>query len=357
MAGMGKRMRPHTLTTPKPLIPIAGKSIVHRLVEDIAASAPEKVDEIAFIIGRFGKQVEDQLRSIATGLGAKGTIYYQNEALGTAHAIMCAKESLDGKLVVAFADTLFTADIKIDHNRDGAIWVQKVQDPRQFGVVKDNDDNVITDFAEKPEQFVSDLAIIGIYYFRDGANLRKELQYLLDNNIRDKGEFQLTSALENMKTKGLRFTPAPVKEWLDCGNKDATVYTNQRVLALSADKDLVSSSHSNQNSVIIKPCYIGKNVKLTNSVVGPYVSIGDNSVIENSVISNSIVQTSARIRSSVLTNSMIGNSVEYGGNATELSIGDFSTQATGTQPGILSTPSAGGEKIPAASKDDVFLLA
>src|SRR6478609_818944 len=230
MAGLGKRMRPHTLTTPKPLIPIAGKSIVQRLVEDIAKASPEKVEEIAFIIGRFGKEAENTLRKIATDLGAKVSIWYQDEALGTAHAILCAKEALDGKVVVAFADTLFRADFKLDEKSEGVIWVQKVEDPKPFGVVKVNEKNVITDFVEKPETFVSDLAIIGIYYFKDGENLRKELQYLLDNNIRDKGEYQLTNALENMKNKGLQFTPGKVIEWLDCGNKDSTVYTNQRVL-------------------------------------------------------------------------------------------------------------------------------
>jgi glucose-1-phosphate thymidylyltransferase len=325
MAGMGKRMRPHTLTTPKPLLPIAGKSIVQRLVEDIANSCAEKVEEVVFIIGRFGKETEENLKKIATNLGAKGSIFYQDEALGTAHAILCAKETLEGKIVVAFADTLFKADFKMDGNQEGIIWVQKVDDPRPFGVVKVNENNVITDFVEKPEQFVSDLAIIGIYYFKDGANLRKELQYLIDNNIKDKGEYQLTSALENMKNKGLKFTPGKVAEWLDCGNKDSTVYTNQRVLEFNKGKTLVSSTHQSHNSVIIEPCYIGENVKLINSVVGPYVSIGDNSVIEDSVIKNSIIQTHSKISCANVHNSMFGNYVDFKNTNAELSIGDYST--------------------------------
>lgn len=325
MAGMGKRMRPHTLTTPKPLIPIAGKSIVQRLVEDIAGTCPEKVDEVAFIIGRFGKETEDNLKKIAADLGAKASIYYQDEALGTAHAILCAKESLDGKVVVAFADTLFKADFKIDDKQDGIIWVQKVEDPRPFGVVKVNEQNVITELVEKPTQFVSDLAIIGIYYFKDGANLRKELEYLIDNNIKDKGEFQLTSALENMKNKGVKFTPGKVMEWLDCGNKDSTVYTNQRILEFNKGNNLVHASHQSHNSVIIEPCYIGENVKLINSVVGPYVSIGNNSVIEDSVIRNSIVQTHSKISCANIQNSMFGNYVDFKSSNSELSIGDYST--------------------------------
>jgi glucose-1-phosphate thymidylyltransferase len=329
MAGMGKRMRPHTLTTPKPLIPIAGKPIVQRLVEDIARMAPEKVAEVAYIIGAFGKETEKKLTDIATGVGAKASIYYQKEALGTAHAIMCAAGSLDGKLVVAFADTLFRADFKMDGHEEGVIWVQKVEDPRQFGVVKVNDSNVITDFAEKPEQFVSDLAIIGIYYFGDGARLKKELQYLLDNNIKDKGEFQLTSALQNMKNQGVKFTPGRVIEWLDCGNKDATVYTNRRVLEMCGEKDLISSKHSNDNSVIIPPCYIGDNVTLKNSVIGPFASIGSGSLIESAVISDSIVQNNATVKTAVIRNSMIGNHSVYQGTVSELSAGDYNVQKQG----------------------------
>jgi glucose-1-phosphate thymidylyltransferase len=327
MAGMGKRMRPHTLTIPKPLIPIAGKPIVQRLVEDIAKVCNEKVEEIAYIIGpSFGKEVEASLVKVAEKLGAKGTIYYQEEALGTAHAIMCAKESLDGKVVVAFADTLFKADFKMDTSQEGIIWVQKVEDPKPFGVVKINDKGVITDFVEKPQEFVSDLAIIGIYYFNDGAYLKSELQYLLDNKITDKGEYQLTNALENMKNKGTKFTPGKVTEWLDCGNKDATVYTNQRVLEFIKGTGLVSKTAVSDNSVIIEPCYIGENVKITGSVVGPYVSVGDNSVIESSVVKNSIIQKSTKINNANISNSMVGSFVEYKGKQTELSMGDYTTQ-------------------------------
>jgi glucose-1-phosphate thymidylyltransferase len=166
MAGMGKRMRPHTLTTQKPLIPVAGKPIVQRLMEDIHKVCGQSIEEIAFIIGDFGAEAEQNLIKIAESLGAKGTIYHQQEALGTAHAIHCAKESLAGPVVVAFADTLFKADFILDQSKDGIIWVQQIEDPRQFGVVKVDANNIITDFIEKPQEFVSDLAIIGIYYFK-----------------------------------------------------------------------------------------------------------------------------------------------------------------------------------------------
>ncbi|WP_018341424.1 sugar phosphate nucleotidyltransferase [Cytophaga aurantiaca] len=327
MAGMGKRMRPHTLTVPKPLVPIAGKAIVHRLVEDIAKVCGEKIDEVAFIIGDFGKETEQRLIKIAESVGAKGSIYYQREALGTAHAIYCAKESLGGKVVVAFADTLFKADFTLDTSNEGIIWVQKVEDPRPFGVVKLNDKNEITDFVEKPEHFVSDLAIIGIYYFQDGENLKKELQYVIDNNIKDKGEYQLTSALENMKNKGIKFLPGKVTDWLDCGNKDSTVDTNSRYLEYIKDQKLVASTVKLTNSVIIQPSYIGENVELVNSVVGPHASIGNGTKITNTVINRSIVQENAVISNATITNSMFGNSAQYKGKALDLSVGDFNVIA------------------------------
>ncbi|TAH26878.1 MAG: nucleotidyltransferase [Cytophagales bacterium] len=323
MAGMGKRMRPHTLTVPKPLIPIAGKPIVQRLVEDIAKVAGEQVEEVAFIIGRFGKEVEAKLMDIAKSVGAKGTIYYQDQALGTAHAIYCAEPSLNGNLVIAFADTLFKADFKMDPSKDGVIWVQKVEDPRPFGVVKFNEKNIITDFVEKPETFVSDLAIIGIYYIKDGDNLKKEIKYLLDNDIKDKGEFQLTNALENMKNKGLSFEPGKVSEWLDCGNKDSTVATNNRYLEYIQHENLVSPSAKITNSVIIPPVYIGENVVIDSSVIGPHVSLGKGSKVTSSLINKSIIQESTKIANANISNSMLGNNAVLEGRSLDLSVGDF----------------------------------
>ncbi len=327
MAGRGSRLRPHTLTTPKPLIPIAGKPIVHRLVEDIAKVLQDKIEEIAFIIHEsFGKQTEKDLIAIAENLGAKGTIYYQNEALGTAHAILCAKESMTGPIVVAYADTLFRADFNLDKTADSVIWVKQVEDPSAFGVVQLNEKNEIVDFVEKPATFVSDLAIIGIYYFKSGETLRKELEYLLENNIIKGGEYQLTDALENMKQKGMRFVPGTVAEWMDCGNKDVTVDTNNRMLNFleAENSNYVSASVQLENSTIIPPCYIGDHVVLRNATIGPNVSLGDHSVVENATIKNSLIQTNAYVAHANLDNAMIGNHAKYNGNHTNISIGDYS---------------------------------
>jgi len=324
MAGRGSRLRPHTLTIPKPLMPVAGKAIVHRLVEDITTVSNEKVDEIAFIIGDFGKETEEQLIGIAESLGAKGSIYHQTEALGTAHAILCAKESLKGNIVVAFADTLFKADFKLDKEADGIIWVKQIDNPSAFGVVKLDEEGTITDFVEKPKEFVSDLAIIGIYYFNSGEKLCAELDYLIDNNITENGEFQITNALENLKQKGAKFKIGKVNEWMDCGNKEITVETNQRVLDFETD-NIIEGTFTNENSIVIPPCFIGDKVVLKNVILGPNVSVGNNTTIENSVIKNSIIQNESFIENANVTNSMIGNKVNYHGRAKDLSIGDYTT--------------------------------
>lgn len=327
MAGRGSRLRPHTLTIPKPLIPIAGKPIVHRLVEDIAGVINQEIDEIAFIIHEsFGKQVETDLIAIAEKLCSRGTIYYQNEALGTGHAIMCAKDSMQGPIVVAYADTLFRADFTLDTSADSVIWVKQVEDPSAFGVVQLNENNQIVDFVEKPKEFVSDLAIIGIYYFKSGEILREELQYLLDNNVVKGGEYQLTDGLENMKQKGLKFVPGKVDEWMDCGNKDVTVDTNSRMLNFlhNDGSNLVSDTVRIENSTIIPPCFIGENVVLINATVGPNVSLGNATHITNSKIKNSLVQTHAHIKNASLDNAMIGNHATFDGNFKSISIGDYS---------------------------------
>ena len=328
MAGMGKRMRPHTLTTPKPLIPVAGKPIVQWLVEDIVKAVGTKVEEVAYVIGDFGKETEEALKNIAERAGAKSKIYYQHQALGTAHAVLCAADSLDGEVVVAFADTIFRSDFKISSakNFDGVIWVKQIEDPRQFGVVTVNNENIITGFVEKSPTFVSDKAIIGIYYFRDGQRLKKEIQYLIDNNVRDKGEYQLTNALENMRQKNAKFFPGPVTDWLDCGNKNNTLQTNQRLLELANGKSLVSSSLKKNNSVIIEPCFIGDGTIIENSVVGPYVSLGNNSQIINSVVRGSIILNNSQVSDAVIYNSMLGNNVTYSGTSREVNVGDYSTE-------------------------------
>jgi len=327
MAGRGSRLRPHTLTIPKPLIPIAGKPIVHRLVEDIAGVLNQPIEEVAFVIHEsFGKKVEEELIAIAEKLGAKGTIYYQNEALGTGHAIMCAKDSLSGSAVIAYADTLIRADFDLDQNADSVIWVKQVDQPEAFGVVNLNSNGEIIELVEKPKEFVSDLAVIGIYYFKDVAVLKNELQSVLDNNIIHGGEYQINDGIKQMMAKGMKFVPGKVDEWMDCGNKDVTVDTNNRMLNFLHNDGihLVDYDVKQENSTIIPPCYIGEDVVLINAIVGPNVSLGKGCHVIDSTIKNSLIQTHAHIKNANLDNAMIGNHASFDGSFTSISIGDYS---------------------------------
>ena len=331
MAGRGSRLRPHTLTTPKPLVPVAGKPIVERLVEDIVRMLPESVDKIAFVTGRFGEESENALLEVAKRLGAEGRICYQDEPLGTAHAILCGEELLEGPVVVAFADTLFRADFTISAEADGVLFTQKIEDPRAFGVVVTDEEGNITDYVEKPQEFVGDQAMIGIYSFKDGARLKKELQYLIDNNVLLAGEYQLPDALRNMTKNGLKFIPGEVSEWMDCGNKKVTVETNRRVLNVLEEEgrlhegDGVDPSANIIDSTIVPPCYIGPGVTIVRSVVGPHVSLGANTAVTNSTLQDCLIQGDTTIDNSVMDGAMVGAKASVVGTPLDVSIGDFSS--------------------------------
>lgn len=330
MAGRGSRLRPHSLTVPKPLIPVAGQPIVHRLVKDIAEVVGESIDEVAFILGDpafFGDGVVRSLEELAEELGAKATIYRQDVPLGTGHAIMCAKDSLSGPAVIAYADTLIQAKFDFDPEADSVIWVKKVENPQAYGVVKLNNNEEIVELVEKPEEFVSDLAVIGIYYFKEVSDLKAELQIVLDKNIVNGGEYQINDGIIGMMSRGKIFKTGQVDQWMDCGNKKVTVATNTQVLKNEHQRGVnnVHPSVVTENALIIPPCFIGENTVVSNSVIGPYASIGRGSKIANSVISSSIVQHEVKITNVVLENSMIGSHSEYNGLARDLSIGDYST--------------------------------
>ncbi len=323
MAGRGSRLRPHTLTVPKPVVPIAGKPIVHRLAETLTSNIKDTFEEIAFIIGDFGQEIEDQLLEIAETLGSRGKIYYQADPQGPAHAIYCAKDSIDGPCIIAFADTLFYGNFDLNTSTDGLIWTKKVVDPSAYGVVLTDEHDIITGFEEKPSTFISDLAIVGIYYFGDGERMKSELCRVVEENIRYKGEFQITTVLENLSESGYQFGARRVEEWLDCGNKNALVHANKRVLQVEELNPDYSGATIKQ-SCIIPPCYIGRDVTIVDSVIGPHVSIGDGTKIERSIIENSVIQNSSEINHVNIKDSMIGNHTKYFGKTNNISIGDYS---------------------------------
>jgi glucose-1-phosphate thymidylyltransferase len=329
MAGRGSRLRPHSLTVPKPLIPVAGQPIVHRLVKDIAKVLKQPIEEIAFVLGDpafFGDEVVESLTKLAEDLGAKASIYRQDQPLGTGHAIMSAKPSLSGPAVIAYADTLIRAEFDLDPSADSVIWTKRVDNPEAYGVVKLNSDHNIVELVEKPESFVSDQAVIGIYYFKDVAVLKEKLQEVLDENVMNGGEYQINDGIKRMMADGRIFKTGTVDEWMDCGNKVVTLETNARMLGfLAADNEeqLIDDSVVLDNATVIEPCFIGKGTILRNTTVGPYVSIGKDCVIENSTVKNSLIQNQTTIKNATLDEAMIGNHVKYNGEFTKISIGDY----------------------------------
>jgi glucose-1-phosphate thymidylyltransferase len=328
MAGRGSRLRPHTLTTPKPLIPVAGMPIVERLVRDIAAIVKQPITDIGFVLGDpafFGDDVVEHLTKLAKDLNATPHIFRQNTPLGTGHAIMCAEPILSGPAVVAYADTLIRADFHLDSEVDAAIWVKQVDNPQAYGVVQLNQHGDVKGMVEKPQQFVSDMAAIGVYYFKEIGQLKAELQNVINENLTRGGEYQINDGILRMIQNGKRFVPSKVTEWMDCGNPEITIQTNQKMLQFLHDEgEVLVATHTNHNSTIISPCFIAKGVKLTNSTVGPYVSLGADTHIENSKIENSIVQSNTFLTNAHIKNSMIGSHVQYDGHYTTISLGDYS---------------------------------
>lgn len=300
--------------------------MVQRIVEELSASYPGQIEEIAFITGDFGKEANEQLTAIASHFGARSRIYQQDKPLGVAHAIGCAAESLKGNVFIAFSDTLFKANFQFDLHEKGVIWVKQVSDPSSFGVVQTNGQDMITRFVEKSDVFVSDLAIVGLYYVSEGELLRDEIDRLISNNIRDRGEFQITSVLENLRSQGHSFRAAPIEEWLDCGNKGNIISTNRRMLEIkSGAESLIADDVVLDNATLVQPCYVGQGVCIRNSVVGPYVSVGPNSHIENTIVTDSVILGNSAVRNAMLHNSLVGTHAEFTGSFTALSLGDYSS--------------------------------
>ncbi|MEX0719775.1 MAG: sugar phosphate nucleotidyltransferase [Balneolaceae bacterium] len=324
MAGRGTRVRPHSHTVPKPLLPVAGTMIIERIVETFARTLDRKITEIIYILGPdFGHEIKDQLKAMSGRHDAKATFRVQFPALGTAHAVACADEDLDGEVIVAFADTIFDSEKKFNlDDADSVIWLKSVEDPSRFGVATYEGDT-ITGFVEKPEEFISDLAIIGVYYFKDGNELRKQVNYVIDNDIKGPGgEYFLTDALDKMIKEGKVFKTATVDEWLDCGTLPAWLETT----GLITEKEFKDIDESKfPGSEIIPPVYIAEGVEIENSTIGPKVSIETNTSIKNSKIDNSIIRDNASLENVKTSGSTIGAHTTLKNVKGKVDVGDHST--------------------------------
>lgn len=296
VAGNGLRLRPYTENVPKCLLPVAGKTILDWIVEDSLGLKPS---ETIFITG-YKADVVDQFLTKRTAWGKTRTVIQSNpQGLGEAVSLALPYVDDDEPVLIILGDTLFEADLSILNGMDqNVLYTYKVEDPRRFGVAVTDSTGRIERLVEKPQEFVSDEAIVGIYYIKDTKVLKESLKYLMDNNIRTKNEFQLTDALEMMIEKGCRFRTAPVSKWLDCGLAETLLETNAHVL-----KRIDNSASVNLPGVkVIAPCYIGKDAKITNSTIGPNVSVGDGCVVENSTISNAVLWDSVKVSGQTLDN-------------------------------------------------------
>jgi glucose-1-phosphate thymidylyltransferase len=321
MAGRGTRVRPHSHTTPKPLLPVAGTMIIERIVETFARTLDRTITEIVYILGPdFGREIKEALQEMSDRHNAKATFRVQDVALGTAHAVSCANEDLNGEVIIVFADTIFDSKEKVTvDDADSVIWLKEVDDPSRFGVAV-HDGDTITDFVEKPSEPISNLAIIGVYYFKKGEDLKKEIQYLLDNNVTGHGnEYQLTDALDRLLKDGKTFKKATVDEWLDCGTLPAWLDTTGEIL----EKEKHDYSEF-KNSTIHPPVFIGEGVEISGSEIGPRVSIESGTVIKNSKVKNSIIQKNANLQDCDLSGSTIGNYADLTGVKGEVHVGDDS---------------------------------
>lgn len=329
MAGRGSRLRPHSLTIPKPMLPVAGAPIVQQLISTISKVIKSPVDEIAYVIGDpafFEKETEEILIKTAESIGAKATIYRQNEPLGTGHAVMCASPSLNGPAIIAFADTLIRADLEINPEADGIIWVKEVENPEAYGVVELNNKKHVKNLIEKPQSFISNQAAVGIYYFKEVEILKNKLQKILNIKKKSGDEYQINEGIISMINEGYIIESGHVSHWMDCGNPSITIDTNTQMLDILSNEDvnLISAKLKLKNSTIIPPCYIGDNVEIIDSKIGPGVSLGLNTRIENCEIKNSLIQNNSIILNAKLENSMIGNNVYFNGKYKTVSIGDYS---------------------------------
>lgn len=323
MAGRGTRVRPHSHTVPKPLLPVAGTMIIERIIETFIRTLPRSIEEIVFILGPdFGQDIKDKLAEMSQRHKAKATFRVQFPALGTAHAVACANDDLSGEVIVAFADTIFDSkqQFKLD-DADSVIWLKSVDDPSRFGVATYTG-NTITGFVEKPKDFISDLAIIGVYYFKDGEELKRQINRIIDNDIKGPGgEYFLTDALDNMLKEGKIFKAATVDEWLDCGTLPAWLDTT-RIITEKEFQGIDETKYP--GSVIKPPVYIGDNVTIEGSTIGPHVSIEAGASIKGSTIQNSIIREHASIENTEISDSTVGAHTSLKNVKGKTDIGDHS---------------------------------
>ncbi|MFP3853300.1 MAG: sugar phosphate nucleotidyltransferase [Anaerolineales bacterium] len=318
-AGFGTRLRPHTWSKPKPLVSVAGKPVLGHVL-DMFRTVPD-VDEVVFIIGYLGEQIEEYVSEAYPDLPTRYVV--QEQMLGQSHAIWLAREGLEGPMLMAFVDTLIDVDLSFlaDTEVDAIAWVKEVEDPRRFGVADLNEQGRVERLVEKPEDLSNNLAVVGFYYFKEAKELLSAIEKQIDSGDKLKGEFYLADAINYMLNEGLEMRVETVDVWEDCGKPEPLLKTNRYLLDHGRDN---SDEAQREGSVIVPPVSIHPSAELINAVVGPHASIGADCKIERASIRNSIVEDRTSITDAQLEGSVIGRDVTITGADQKLNVGDNS---------------------------------
>lgn len=323
MAGLGSRMRPHTWSKPKPLIAVAGKTVLDYVLEQFKSLPPSLEVEYVFIIG---PNQREQVGAHMQARHADKKVYYvlQEVMRGQSDALYLAREYLTGPMLMAFSDTLIETDLSgLDQvAEDGLAWVRPVEDPRRFGVAVVNEQGWVTKLVEKPADVSNNLAVVGFYYFKSGEALMAAIEDQFQRKVTLKNEFFLADAVNILLEKGLRMRTRRVETWLDAGIPDAFLETNRHLLSSGYDNSAEAAQR--EQVAIVPPVYIHPTAKISRAVIGPYVSIGENCALDSVVISNSVLDAETTVSNMVLSGSLLGRSVQVQGQAEQLNLGDHS---------------------------------
>jgi len=321
MAGLGTRLRPHTWSKPKPLVPVAGKTVLGHFLDPVVA-LPD-LDELVLIVGYLGDQIREYMLEHYPDLSVRYVV--QEELSGQSHAIWLAREGLEGPTLIGFVDTLIETDFNIPGD-DAAIWVREVEDPRRFGVAEVNAEALVQNLVEKPEKPESNLAVVGFYYFEKFERLIAAIEQQLESGSKLKGEYFLADAINVMLQDGLNMRAMQVDAWNDCGTRDALLDTNRYLL--DHGRDNTEAALAGNGVVIEPPVFLDPSAQVSRSVIGPHVSIGADCIVESASIRNSVVDAGAHIKDSKLHDSLVGRDCQISDIDGSFNVGDAS-QARG----------------------------